>query len=87
MLRHGLSPDGIVATMLPIPKGQSENVSNSDNSRAITLSSVLCKILDVVILTKESDNLCSSNLEFSFKPSASLSTCMEQEILLCKQWF
>ncbi len=37
-------------------------------------SSILCKILDV-ILTKESDKLCSSNLQFCFKPGASTSLC------------
>ncbi len=69
MLRYGFSPDGMLfGTMVPIPKGRWANLSNSDNFRAITLSSILCKILDVVILTKESDNLCSSNLQFSFKP-------------------
>ncbi len=70
-------------TMLPIPKGQWVNLSNSDNFRAIILSSILCKSLDVVVLTKESDNLCSSNLQFSFKPGASTSLCtsMVQETI------
>ena len=31
--------------------------------------------MDVVILTKESGNLCSSNLQFSFKSGASTSMC------------
>ncbi len=76
MLRHGLSPDSMLfGTMVPIPKGRWANLSNSDNFRTITLSSILCKILDVVILTKESDNLCSSNLQFSFKPGTSTSLC------------
>ncbi len=58
-------------------------LNNSDNFRAITLSSTLCKILDFVILTKESDNLCSSNLQFRFKPGASTSLCtrMVQETI------
>ncbi len=77
MLRHGLSPDGMLfSTMVPIPKCRWTNLSNSDNFRAITLSSILCKILDVVILTKESVNLCCSNLQFSFKNSASTSLCI-----------
>ncbi len=76
MMRHGLSPGGMLfGTMVPITKGRWSNLSNSDNFRAITLSIILCKILDVVILTKESDNLCSSNLQFSFKPGASTSLC------------
>ncbi len=57
MLQHGLSPDGMLfGTMVPIPKGQWANLSNSDN-------------------------LCSSNLQFNFKPgdSTSLCTCMVHE--------
>ncbi len=39
--------------------------------------------LNFVILTKESDNLCSSNLQFSFKLGASTSLCtnMVQETI------
>ncbi len=42
----------------------------------------MSSVLDVVILTKESDNLYS-NLQFSFKPGASTSLCasMAQEII------
>ncbi len=84
MLRHGLLPDGMLfGTMVPISKGRLANLSNSDNFRAITLSSILCKILDIVILTKESNNLCSSNLQFSLKPRTSTSPCtsMVQETI------
>ncbi len=38
-------------------------------------SVILCKHLDVVILTKECDNLCSRNLKFCFKSGASTSLC------------
>ncbi len=63
MLWYGLSPDGMLfSTMVPMPKGWWANLSNSDNFRAITLSRTLCKILDVVILTKESDVLVIYNL-------------------------
>ncbi len=38
MLRHGLSPDGMLfGTMVPIPKGRWAHLSNSVNFRAITL--------------------------------------------------
>ncbi len=73
MLRQDLSPDGMLhGTMVPIPQGRWANVSSSDNFRAITLSSILCKLL---IMTKAKDNLCTSNLQFSFKPGASNSLC------------
>ncbi len=53
MLRNGLKPDGMfTGTMIPIPKGRVANLSTSDNFIVITLISILCKLLDVVILTK-----------------------------------
>ncbi len=52
ILRHGLSPDGMLHdTMMPIPKGRWANVSSSDNFRAITLISSLCKLLDVIVMS------------------------------------
>ncbi len=68
MLRHGLSQDSMLhGTMVPIRKGRWANVSSSDNFRVITLSSILFKLLDVIVMTKEKDNLCTSNIQFSFK--------------------
>ncbi len=44
------------------------------------LSSILCKLLDVVILTKEKCSLCTSDLQYGFKQgsSTSLWTAMAQ---------
>ncbi len=68
MLRHGLTPDGMLNdTMVPMPKGRCANLSSSDNFRVITISSILCKLLDVIILTKEEAHVCTSNLQFGFK--------------------
>ncbi len=66
-----------------IPKGRWANLSTSDNFRAITLSSILCKLLDVVILTKEKGSLCTSDLQYGFKQgsSTSLGTAMVQETI------
>ncbi len=50
-------------------------------------SSILCKLLDVIVMTKEKDNLCTSNLQFGFKPgfkpgaSTTLCTGMVQETI------
>ncbi len=76
MLRHGLTADGMLnGTMVPIPKGRWANLSSSDNFRTITFSSILCKLLDVIILTKEEAHLCTSNLQFGFKQESSTSLC------------
>ncbi len=84
MLKHGLTPDGMLnGTMVPIPKGRWANMSSSDNFMAITLSSILCKPLDVIILTKEKAHLCTNNLQFGFKQGSSISLCtaMVQETI------
>ncbi len=84
MLRHVLTPDGMLtSTMIPIPKGRWANLSTSGNFRAITLSSILCKLLDVVILTKTKGRLCTSDLQYGFKQGSSISLCttMVQETI------
>ncbi len=59
------------------------SIANTTNFRAIILSSILCKLLDVIILTKEEAYLCTSNLQFGFQqgPSTSLCTAMVQETI------
>ncbi len=80
MLRHGLTPDGMLTgTMIPIPKGKWANLSTSDNFKAINLSGILCKLLDVVILSKEKVNLCTSDMQYGFKQGSS--TAMVQETI------
>ncbi len=73
----------LTSTTIPIPKGRWANLSTSDNFRPITLSSVLCKLLDVVILTKKKGNLCTSDTQYSFKQGSSISLCtaMVQETI------
>ena len=82
MIWHGQSPDGmVIGTMVPMPKGKWTNSCLSDNYRAITLSSIIGKLLDIIIMNREDKQLLTSNLQFSFKKGASTSlcTCMVQE--------
>ena len=52
-LVHGFSPDSmILGTMIPIPKDQKKSLRKSSNYSSITLSSILSKILDWIILIK-----------------------------------
>ncbi len=76
MLIHGLSPDSmLLATMIPIPKDKRKSLCDSNNYRAIALSSILGKTLDWVILLKEEKVLMSSNLQFGFKHATSTTQC------------
>ncbi len=76
MLVHGLSPDSmILGTMVTIPKNKCQSMVDSNNYRAITLSSIFGKVLDWVILLKESASLGSSDLQFGFKQGVSTIQC------------
>ena len=84
MLMHGMSPsDMLQSVMIPIPKNKRLQNNTSENFRAICLQSVLCKILDIMILNKESKSLSTSELQFGFKPkhSAALATSVMLETI------
>jgi hypothetical protein len=76
MLVHGMSPDSmILGTMVPIPKCKQKPLDTSDNYRSITLSSIVSKIFDIIILSKEEDLLITSDLQFGFKEGSSTTQC------------
>ena len=56
MIFHGCVPNGFhLSTIITIPKSKRKSLNDSNNNRAITLSSVLGKLLDRVILSKHYD--------------------------------
>ncbi len=68
MLVHGTCPQSLInGTMVPIVKCKRKPLSCSDNYRAITLSSILSKVFDWVVLLREHDTLISNDLQFGFK--------------------
>ena len=76
MVSHGNSPDGMIwSTLTPIPKGKWNDAGLSVNYRAIALSSIFSKILDIIIMEKEEEQLHTSNMQFGFKKGASTSLC------------
>ena len=76
MLRHGCSPEGmLLGTMVPLPKGRWNDFSNSKNFRALTISNLLGKVLDNIILNIECQNLLTNDLQFSFKADSSTTMC------------
>jgi hypothetical protein len=75
MIVHGVSPtDLLVGTIIPIPKNKRSNINNSDNFRGICLQNAICKLIDLVILTKEGHKLQTSPLQFGFKEGTSASS-------------
>ena len=84
MFRHAYCPDSMnLSSLIPIPKSTKKSTSDSSNYRAIALGNVIGKILDHIILFKNIDTLCTSELQFGFKPNHSTTQCtfVLQEII------
>ena len=83
MLRHGYITDYLtVGIVVPIVKDKLGDISDSANYSGITLSSILCKILELVIVENCEESLLTSNLQFGFKlrHSTTMCTFMVREI-------
>ena len=71
MLRHASVPETMkLSTLIPIPKNRKKSLNDSQNYRAIALSSILGKVLDHTILLLHSSSLSTSDLQFGFKKKA-----------------
>ena len=84
MLLHGVIPESfLLGTITPIPKSHRKSLSESSNYRGITVSSVLGKILDIILLQTNSTVLSSSHLQFGFKREHSTTECtfVAQEVI------
>ena len=51
-------------------------MGDSNNYRGIALSSIICKIVDLVVLSRYYDSLVTSELQFGFKPGHSTGMCI-----------
>ena len=72
MLIHGYTPDQMcMGTIIPIVKNKRKSTNDSDNFRGICLQSSLCKLLDILILSKEKDKLITSENQFGYKSKMS----------------
>ncbi len=76
MISHGFAPvDFRLSTLIPIPKNKKKSLNDSNNYRAIALSSILGKLLDHMILTKYQDVFKTSDLQYGFKKKHSTTQC------------
>ena len=72
MVHHGFCPPiFICANIIPIRKGSKANLPDTDKYRSIAISSLLIKILDHIIIVKQSEALKTSNYQFGFKANSS----------------
>ena len=76
ILTHGIAPDELLlGTMIPLIKNSRGNKHCSDNYRSLTIGTGLAKILDLVILNHQFENLKTSDLQFGFKEKSSTTMC------------
>ena len=76
MVYHGYCPPSFIcANIIPIPKGSKANLSDSDKYRSIAISSLRGKILDHIIIEKQSEALKTSNYQFGFKAKSPTVLC------------
>ena len=76
MLSHGIAPDELlIGTMIPLIKDGRMSKQCSDNYRALTIGTGLSKLLETIILNKQTDALKTSDLQFGFKEKSSTTMC------------
>ncbi len=59
--------------MVYILKGRWAYLTTSDNFRAINFDGIFGKRIDMIVMNKQNENLCTSGLQFSLKPGSSTS--------------
>ena len=76
MVYHGFCPlSFICANIILIHTGSKANLSDSDKYKSIAISSLLGKILDHIVIEKQSEALKTCNYQFGFKGKFSTVLC------------
>ena len=78
MLRHSYIPEGmLISPLIPIPKNKKNSKNSSENYRAVALSSILGKVLNLItcIMKQNSVIIKTCNYQFGFKQKYSTSMC------------
>ena len=76
MITHGHNAkDLLFSNIISIPKNMRSSLCSSSNYRGISLCSSICKVLDMAIMEQFGKYLCTSDLQFGFKPGISTTMC------------
>ena len=76
MLCHGYAaPNLRLSTIILIVKNKKSSINDSDNYRGIALSTILSKLINIIIIKKKSNHLDTSDLQFGFKQKSSTVQC------------
>ena len=77
MLKSGhVPPDFGTGIIIPLIKNTDGNAASKDNYRGITLSPVLSKLFELILILKFGKYLNSSDLQFAFKPKVGCSNAI-----------
>jgi len=79
LYKHSVVPDDF-GRGIPLLKNVDGSRFTADNYRSITLSPVISKLFEMVLLSQFKDQLTSDSLQFGFKPKSSCS----HAIFTCK---
>ena len=63
--------------MVPVPKDKRGSKSDSNNYRAIAISSILGKLFDSIIIKEQHSSLITDDLEFGFNENSSTIICTQ----------
>ena len=75
MITHGITCEKFNKSFLvPIPKDKRKSLNDSNNYRAIALSSIICKVLEYIILDRM-NTISTSDLQCGFKKDYSTVLC------------
>ena len=84
-----MSTSFICANIIPIPKGSKANLSDSDKYKSIASNSLglLGKIMDHIIIEKQSEALKTYNYQFGFKAKSSTVLCSTMVNETVQYWY
>ena len=75
-LIHGhFTKDFLLCSLIPIIKDKKKSANHSNNYRLIAISSLILKLMDLLILELLGDKLNVSTLQFGFQPGSSTTMC------------
>ena len=78
MLTHGVVPSGLLlSTMIPVPKDKRASKNDSNNYRAIAISSILGKIFDSIVMKEQYASFITDDLQVGFKENSSSIICTQ----------
>ena len=77
MLKRGYIPDRFgIGNIVPLIKDRHGDVCNSENYRAITISSFISKVFEICLYDKMEQFLHTDELQYGFKPGYGCNTAV-----------